>query len=335
MKFTIKYDPRNIDNIERLIEFLSSWESSLQNMSVLLGRERKEIKIFFGYEHYNVPHLSYLPVLNRINTIIKDLKNRFDIDIKELTWDEISYNERINIKSEKYHTKSPNSRNRIVLYIEPLDPKTENLIESGKITDLMNAEEQTKILCEEARWDAKEAERIVDVYQSSVLVNETTGLKRFDRIKSYLSAAFRDWLWNGILAGGRTTGIKAVFTDLTIHEDPRYTSYGQIAGMLFSALSLSMLDADPQIYEPFFEISFKISTKISYFFNDVDIKLIKYSNENEYTTFHIECSTKILMFIIENAENIDDYNLIGFRKIPEELEHEILRKIRKNIGMSE
>ena len=131
------------------------------------------------------------------------------------------------------------------------------MIETGKVNDLQNDKDRATILREDAGWDAKEARRVVDVYQGSALVNGTSGLQRFDRVKSYLSAAFRDWLGNCIIAKEPATGFKVVFTDMTIHEDPRHTQYGQIAGMAFSAMSLAMLDAGYHLYEPIQKIDVK------------------------------------------------------------------------------
>jgi len=146
-------------------------------------------------------------------------------------------------KSKDISIKSPNLLNRIKLYIEPLNNKTVSLLETGKINDLQSKQERAKILKKEAGWDAKEAKHVVDIYQGSILVNGAAELQRFDRVRSYLSAAFRDWVGNCIIAKEPATGIKVVFTDMTIHEDPRHTQYGQIAGMVFSALTLAMRDA--------------------------------------------------------------------------------------------
>jgi len=146
-------------------------------------------------------------------------------------------------KSKDIYLKSPNALNSIKLFIEPLNNKTLSLLETGKINDLQSEQERAKILEKEAGWDGKEARRVVDVYHGSLLINGATRLQRFERVRSYLSAAFRDWLGYYNKAKHRVSGFKVVFTDLVVHEDPRHTPYGQITGMVFSALKLAMLDA--------------------------------------------------------------------------------------------
>ncbi|MFX1399551.1 MAG: elongation factor EF-2, partial [Promethearchaeota archaeon] len=100
----------------------------------------------------------------QIEILTKRINNQVKIDIGEPI---IVYREKISKKSKEYHTKSTNTHNRILLYVEPLDEKTEELIDLGKITDLQNEKERAQILREEAGWDAKEARRIVDVYKGN------------------------------------------------------------------------------------------------------------------------------------------------------------------------
>ena len=98
----------------------------------------------------------------------------------------------------------------------------------------------------EAGWAAKEIKKIVDFYFGSFLISGLKKIPRFERVKSYLSTAFRDWVENPTknFTIESVKRIKVVFTDLVIHQNPRYSQYGQMAGMLFSALTLAMLDAN-------------------------------------------------------------------------------------------
>ncbi|MBY9009893.1 MAG: elongation factor EF-2, partial [Candidatus Lokiarchaeota archaeon] len=275
---------------------------------------------------------------------IEILTKRINIQVPIIIGEPIIvYREKITKRSRDFYTKSANSHNRILLYLEPLDEKTEKLIESGKITDLMHDKDRAKILREEAGWDAKEARRIVDVYQGSLLVNGTTGLQRFDKVKSYLTAAFRDWLGECILAKEPGAGFKIVFTDMTIHEDTRHTSYGQIAGMAFSAMSLAMLDAAPHLFEPIQRIDVKTPEgsegPVNAIISRRRGKITNVIPEGEYVRVH---------GVIPAAETIgiaDDirgstagraffgYEFSGFEKVPNSLEEDLILEIRKRKGM--
>ncbi|NVM43772.1 MAG: elongation factor EF-2 [Candidatus Lokiarchaeota archaeon] len=276
----------------------------------------------------------------QIEILTKRINNQVEINIGEPI---IVYREKITKRSRDYYTKSANTHNRILLYIEPLDEKTEKLIESGKITDLMNEKDKAKILREEADWDAKEARRIVDVYQGSLLVNGTSGLQRFDKVKSYLTAAFRDWLGECILAKEPAAGFKVVFTDMTIHEDTRHTSYGQIAGMAFSAMSLAMLDAGPHLFEPIQKIDVKTPEgtegPVNAIISKRRGKITNVIPEGEYVRVQGEIPAAETIGIADDIRGSTQgraffgYEFSGFEKVPNSLEEDLILEIRKRKGM--
>jgi len=276
----------------------------------------------------------------QIEILTKRINNQVKINIGEPI---IVYREKITKKSPNFHTKSANTHNRILMYIEPLDATTEKLIESRKVNDLQNDKVRAKILREEAGWDAKEARRIVDVYQGSLLVNGTSGLQRFDRVKSYLSAAFRDWLGNCILAKEPAAGIKAVFIDLVVHEDPRHTGYGQIAGMTFSALSLSMLEAGAHLFEPIQKIDIKTPQGTEGGVTAIITKrrgrILNVILEGEYVRIQGKIPAAETIGIADDIRGSTQgraffgYEFLGFEKVPQSLEEDLILEIRKRKNM--
>ncbi len=277
----------------------------------------------------------------QIEILTKRINNQVEISIGEPI---IIYREKITKRSPEFHTKSANTHNRILLYIEPLDETTEKLIETGKINDLQSEKDRAQILREDAGWDAKEARRIVDVYQGSLLVNGTSGLQRFDRVKSYLSAAFRDWIGNCIIAKEPATGIKAVFLDMTIHEDPRHTQYGQIAGMLFSGLALAMLDAGPHLFEPVQRIDIKTPQGteggVTAIISKRRGRITNVIPEGEYVRIKGQIPTAEQIGIADDIRGSTQgraffgYEFKGFEKVPASSEEDLILEIRKRKGMA-
>lgn len=278
----------------------------------------------------------------QIEILVKRINKQVKIDIGEPI---IVYREKITEKSREYHTKSANTHNRIRLYIEPLDETTEHLIETGKVNDLQNKKDQAQILREEAGWDAKEARRIVDVYHGSLLVNGTSGLQRFDRVRSYLSAAFRDWLGNCLLAKEPATGFKIVFTDMVIHEDPRHTQYGQIAGMVFSAMSLAMLEAGPHLFEPIQKMDIKTPQGTEGGVTAIITKrrgrITNVIPEGEYVRIQGQIPAAETIGIADDIRGSTQgraffgYEFLGFSKVPASLEEDLIMEIRKRKGLPE
>ncbi|MFX1574689.1 MAG: hypothetical protein ACFFB0_18285 [Promethearchaeota archaeon] len=276
----------------------------------------------------------------QIEILTKRINNQVQIKIGEPI---IIYREKITRRSPEYHTKSANTHNRILLYVEPLDETTEHLINIGKVNDLQNEKERAMILREEAGWDAKEARRVVDVYHGSVLVNGAAGLQRFDRVKSYMSAAFRDWLGNCIIAKEPATGFKIVFTDLVVHEDPRHTQYGQIAGMIFSAMSLAMLDADPHLYEPIQRIDIKspqgTEGSVTATITKRRGRITNVIPEGEYVRIQGQIPAAETIGLADDIRGSTQgraffgYEFEGFSRVPPSLEEDLIIEIRKRKEM--
>ncbi|MFX1454701.1 MAG: GTP-binding protein [Promethearchaeota archaeon] len=315
--------PRDPHEIDKLDEVVGKWLKANPEAKYRRDEESGEF-ILSGID----------PL--QIEILTKRINNQVEIIIGEPI---TIYREKITKRSREFHTKSANTHNRILLYIEPLDDTTEKLIESGKINDLQSEKDRAQILREEAGWDAKEARRIVDVYQGSLLVNGTSGLQRFDRVRSYLSASFRDWLGNCIMAKEPATGIKAVFLDMVIHEDPRHTQYGQIAGMATSALSLAMLEADPHLFEPIQRIDIKTPQGteggVTAIVSKRRGRITNVIPEGEYVRVQGQIPVKETIGIADDIRGATQgraffgYEFLGFDKVPASLEEDLIMEIRK------
>jgi elongation factor 2 len=278
----------------------------------------------------------------QIEILTKRINNQVKIEIGEPI---IVYREKISKKSKEFHTKSTNAHNRILLYVEPLDEKTEELLDEGEITDLQDERSRAQILREKAGWDTKEARRIVDVYKGNLLVNGTTGLQRFDRIKNDLISSFRNWVEECIIAKEPALGLKAVFTDLVIHEDPRHTQYAQTASMTYSALSLAMLEANPHLYEPVQRIDVKTPQGseggVNAIINKHRGRINNVIPEGEYVRVKGQIPAAEIIGIADEIRSSTQgraffgYEFKGFEKVPPSLEEDVILEIRRRKGMPE
>jgi elongation factor 2 len=278
----------------------------------------------------------------QIDILTKRINNQVKIEMGDPI---IVYREKVTQKSRLYHTKSTNGHNRILLYIEPLDSKTEELLDSGKITDLQDEKTRAQILREEAGWDAKEARRIVDVYKGNLLVNGAAGLQRFDRIRNDVISSFRNWVDECILAKEPAMGLRATFTDLTIHEDPRHTQYAQTASMTYSVLSLALLDAEPHLFEPIQKIDVKTPQgtegSVNGIINKHRGRILNVTMEGDYVRIEGQIPAAEVVGIADEIRSgtqgraFFGYEFKGFEKVPGSIEEELIISIRKRKGMPE
>ena len=157
----------------------------------------------------------------------------------------------------RIRTKCPEALNRIELQVDPLKAEVIQLIRDGKLDEYMDERVQSKVLRENAGWDAKVGRNIWAIEGTNILLNMSRGVQRLDRIKPYVITAFRDFCLSSVLAREPVMGMKVSMYDATVHEDPAHTKAGQIMIMTASGLNISFLTSNPGLYEPVLRIDVK------------------------------------------------------------------------------
>jgi elongation factor 2 len=276
----------------------------------------------------------------QIEILTKRINEQVKITISEPI---IVYREKITRRGDEFHTKSPNGHNRLRLYVEPLDEKTVNLIRRRRITADQNARERAQILRDEAGWDAKKARKILDIYESSMLVDGMSGVQRFDRIYSYLDTVFREFIDQGPLAREPVMGVKVVLTDATVHTDPAHTGYNEVATMTSSGLNMSFLTAGAGLYEPILNTDIKTPTD-----TQGGVIRVLTGHRGQVITIDAEEDTVTVKGVLPTAETIGiadefrsatagrsffGYEFRGFEPVPTSMQEEKILEIRERKGM--
>jgi elongation factor 2 len=148
-----------------------------------------------------------------------------------------------------------------------------------------------------------------------------------------------------MLAKEPGTGFKAIFTDMVIHEDPRHTSYGQIAGMVVAALSLSMLTADPHVFEPIQKIDVKTPEGteggVTGILNKRRGRISNVIPEGEYVRVQATIPVAEIIGLADDIRGVTQgraffgYEFSGFNKVPGNMEEKLILEIRKRKGLKE
>lgn len=321
--------PKDAQDLAKLGDVAGKWLMADPSASFKLDKESREY-VLSGVDPLQIDILT-----KRINDQVK-------IDVGDPI---IVYREKISKKGNDYHTKSPNAHNRIQMFVEPLDEKTEELLLAGEVIEMQDEKDRAKILREKAGWDAKEARRIVDVYNGNLFINATVGLQRFDRVKSYMSASFREFIDQCLLAKEPALGFKVVFTDLTIHEDPAHTGYNQIAAMVFAGMNLSSMDANPHLYEPVQKIDIKVpqglETNVIGIINKKRGRINMVQPDRDVIRVQGTIPAAETLSLAEDLRSATSgraffgYEFAGFEKVPNILEKDVIMDIRKRKGLKE
>jgi elongation factor 2 len=278
----------------------------------------------------------------QIEILTKRIHEQVKIHVSEPI---IVYREKMTERGDEFHTKSPNGHNRIRMFLEPLDEKTVELIRKKRITAEMPARERATILRDEAGWDAKAARKILDIYESSMLVDAMSGVQRFDRIYSYLESVFREFIDGGPIAKEPVMGVKVTLTDATVHNDPAHTGYNEVATMVSSGLNMGFLTGRPGIYEPVLNTDIKTPP-------DTQGAIIKVltGHRGQIVTIEGEEDVVAIKGTLPTAETIEiadefrsasagrsffGYEFRGFEPLPSNMQEEIILEIRARKKMPE
>ena len=278
----------------------------------------------------------------QIEILTKRINEQVKIHVSEPI---IVYREKMTERGDEFHTKSPNGHNRIRMFLEPLDEKTVELIRKKKVTIDQDARERASILRDEAGWDAKEARKILDIYESCMLVDAMSGVQRFERIFSYLQTTFREFVESGPIAHEPVMGVRVTLTDATVHTDPAHTGYNEVATMVSAGLNMGFLTGRPGLYEPVLNADIKTPT-------DTQGQVIKVltGHRGQILTIEGEEDNVTVKGTLPTAETIGiadefrsatagrsffGYEFRGFESLPSNLQEEIILEIRKRKGMPE
>ncbi|NHI83659.1 MAG: elongation factor EF-2 [Candidatus Thorarchaeota archaeon] len=276
----------------------------------------------------------------QIEILTKRIHEQVPIKVSEPI---IVYREKITDRGDEFHTKSPNGHNRLRLYVEPLDEKSIELIKKKRITADQNARDRAQVLRDEAGWDAKEARKILDIYESSMLVDAMSGVQRFERIFSYLQTTFREFIDQGPLAREPIMGVKVVLTDATVHTDPAHTGYNEVATMTSSGLNMSFLTAKSGLYEPILNADIKTPTEtqggVIKVLTGHRGQILSIESEEDSVTIKGTLPTAETIGIADEfrsataGRSFFGYEFRGFEPLPGNMQEEKILEIRKRKGM--
>ncbi len=171
----------------------------------------------------------------------------------------ILYRESIQSRGREFEGKSPNRHNRIYTRVEPLEPEIIELIRKGELFDEMDRRQVAKILREHG-WDADEARNVWSIDgRGNILVDATKGAQYLQESKMMIIGGFQRVIQEGPLASENMRGVKAVLTQVELHEDPVHRGYAQIAPATWRSLYASILSASPVLLEPVLKIEAKVT----------------------------------------------------------------------------
>ncbi len=243
---TVAIEPKHSRDLPKLIDALRKMALEDPTLVVKINQETGEYLISgMGSLHLEIA--------------LWDLQQRTGGIEVEVSPPIVVYRESIRGSAGPFEGKSPNKHNRFYITIEPLDSKTIELIQQGKVTDEQDPKVRAKILREEAGWDTHEARNIWAVSPHvDVFVDVTKGIQHLREVKDTIINAFNICMDEGPLAREPIRGVKVKLVDALVHEDPAHRGPAQVIPAIRDALFAAFLSAKPVLLEPLLKLDVRV-----------------------------------------------------------------------------
>ncbi len=235
--------PKKVTDLSKLGEVVNNWIMADPTASYSLDQKTKKI-VLQGID----------PL--QIEILITRIDEQVPINVSDPV---IVHRETVSKVSDLYMTKSNNGHNRIQLVIEPLNPGVIQALKNDEVNPLDDRKTIGNVIyrASEGKIDAKFARGYWAHQDTNLLIEDTKGVQRLDRIKEFVIQAWRDFCKKATIAGEPLQGVLFTIKDATVHVDPAHTGVTEIVSMMSAACNLCYLSAGPKLLEPLMKIEIK------------------------------------------------------------------------------
>jgi elongation factor 2 len=240
--------------------------------------------------------------------------------------------------------KSPNKHNKLWVTMEKLPEDVIEALRSGKISENQTREVRTKAL-KAFGWDTDDAKNVVAIEGNDILVNRIKGRQYVEEIMDHIKSGFREAVFTSVLAKEPAYGLKINLEDVTVHEDPVHRGPAQILPMTWRPIWCAFLLSDPKLLEPL--ISFECKVPNEFVSNVIAIvqkrrgKILDMINEEDMIIVKAEMPVSESFGLAEELRSSTQGRAFWatqfsrWSPVPEQMQAEIIEKIRKRRGLSE
>lgn len=243
--------------------------------------------------------------------------------------------------------KSPNKHNKIYCTVEPLDPKMMKLIKddeipSGRIKK-KNIDIKNKFV--ECGMDAKEAEKVKDVFEGNIFVDQTRGQVHIGEVIEMILDMFEDVMKKGPLAHEPCIGLKVNLVDMKLHEDAIHRGPGQMYPAVRESIRSAMMQAKPSLLEPLQILRIECPTdymgEVSKLVGNKRGQLLEMTQEGPLTVIRAKMPVAEMIGWSSDLRSATGgrgtSSLVDqmFEKLPSELQDKIKSQIVQRKGLSE
>jgi elongation factor 2 len=235
---TKAFEAKNPKDLNKLIEVLRNKSREDPTLRVEINEETGE---------HLVSGLGEL----HLEIVEDDLRREHGLEVKTSP-PIVVYRESVSKKSPIVEGKSPNKHNKFFITVEPLPDKVFEMIESGEIPEIKPRKKDEEIFqkLQEAGFSRDDAKRVKDIFNGSILIDNTHGIVHINEVIEMVITAFEEVMKAGPVAKEPCMKVLVRLVDATLHEDAIHRGPAQVIPAVRDAIRQAMLQADPILYEP-------------------------------------------------------------------------------------
>ncbi|MGM5483689.1 MAG: elongation factor EF-2 [Nanobdellota archaeon] len=259
----------------------------------------------------------------------------------------VVYRETITKPSQEAEGKSPNKHNKFFLKVEPLEPEVHQAIKDGKIDEgrIKKGDTQLREVLMEAGYDRKAADSVRDIYNGSIYLDCTKGQVHMMEVEGMILDMFEEVMNNGPLAKEPCVKLKVKLMDMKLHEDAIHRGPGQVYPAVRDGIKDAMRTGKPVLFEPLqeqlIEAPEEAVGEVTKLISSKRGSLID-MNVSEQGA-NLKASIPVMEMIgwgsdlrsATEGKGVSSLISQSFEKLPDELQNEVITRIRERKGLSE
>lgn len=325
---TVAVEAKHMKDLPKLIEVLR-----------IMAREDPTIKVEINEE--TGEHLISGMGELHLEVITYRIKKR-GVDI-EVSPPIVVYRESVEATCEPVEGKSPNKHNRFYFTVEPLEkPVLKSLVEREIVPHRLKGKELSKAL-----WNAgmkkEDAKGTVEVYENNVLTNLTKGIQHLNETMPLIQEGFHEAMDEGPLAKERVLGVKVKLVDVKLHEDAIHRGPAQVIPAVREAIRQAMLNSKAVLLEPkqkvFIHVPQQYMGAVVREIQSRRGQILNMEQEGDMVIVEAKCPVAEMFGFAGDIRSATEGRALwstefaGYEKLPEELQEEVIKKIRERKGL--
>ena len=259
----------------------------------------------------------------------------------------VVYRETVTKPSPEIESRTPNGHNILFLEMEPLEDEVYNAIERGDIPEgrlKKKAEEIWKKLSA-LGLSNDEARQYADIYKGNVFEDRTRGLVLLPEVIESIIDGWKLVVDGGPLAKEPLMKSKFILTDAKLHVDHMHRGPAQIYPAVRLGMFQAMQRGGGAILEPIqthrIEVPVEFMGAVTGLVGSKRGVLIDVQQEGADTVIMAKIPVAEMIGWSNDLRSATEGRGVSsladqeFQKLPNELQHEVVRKIRQRKGLSE